>query len=217
MRNCPLTLSTILKNINDKKGPILQFFYITVVMVNKGDYMYALETRYFGKLQLTENIDEINHRILINEDNFVDVYFKNCIETITMDNINQIKYIIDSYYAMKDKSEKYIVENYLENNEINYYFEDLFADYYGGALFVYFKLNNNNNKDLDELMELPIKEKIKLMPLPDLKIYYNIEHKYDIRMVFNSVKNEYRTSLWFHYNIELELKEFWVDEIDPWK
>jgi hypothetical protein len=168
-------------------------------------------------MELDENIDEFTKRITINETDFIDIYFRNLIGNITIDNINYLKNILDTYYKMKINSEKYIVDNYSKIKKISYYFEDLFAEMSGGALAVYIMIKTTGTENIDKLMDRPIEEKIKYMPLPDLKIYYTRGKQYDIRMVFDSVKDNHKTSLWFHYNIDFELNKFWIDEIDPWK
>ena len=181
--------------------------------------MYSFETNNFGIIEIFEEVDEFEKRIYINKDKneYIDIYFKNNSGIFTEENIHALEKILNSYYTMKTNSENYIVENIMINQNINYYFEDLFAEKIGGPLFVYFMINNKNTNELDKITALPINEKIKYMPLPDLIIHYSDENEYDIKMVFNSVKDKYTTSLWFHYDYELILKKFWVDEIDPWK
>jgi hypothetical protein len=185
--------------------------------LTKGELMFLIETNDFGKIAIDNNINKFEKKIPIGDDSFIYVNFQNLIEMITIDNINSLKIILDSYYKIKANSEKYIIENYNKNDKIRYYFEDLFAEKIGGTLEAYIKIRTGDTEELYRLMELPIEEKITFMSLPYLLIFYNKEKQYDVRLIFNSVENEYKTSLWFHYDINLNLNKFWVDEIDPWK
>jgi hypothetical protein len=179
--------------------------------------MYIIKTDNFGTIEVEDDVDKFLKKLILKDNEFIDLYFQNLNGNISVDNIKYLRIILDAYYKIKNNSIKYIIENYDTNNEINYYFEDLFAERFGGTFGAYIKIKTGDADELYRLMELPIEDKIKYMPVPDLIIHFSEEKQYDIKMIFNSVKDEYKTSLWFHYDNNLILTKFWVDEIDPWK
>ena len=182
--------------------------------------MYSFETKFFGKIEIDESGEYNQEKYLDNNDKKlgnVDMYIKVIDCAIDDKIIMSLKNVLDSFYVLKEKSEKYLIENYNKNTEIINYFEDFFTEKFGGALLVHLKIKNNKMEELNECMAIPIQEKIKLMPLPNIFVYIYDKNKIETKLIFDSVKEKYSTSLWFHYDKELNLNKFWVDIIDPWK
>jgi hypothetical protein len=181
--------------------------------------MYNIETKYFGNIKILDNRNDFYHLSVVkmnDKEDTINVYFNNTIGIINDENITNLTLIFNNYESMINKSLKYLVENYNNESEMRYYFEDLFANQFVGTFAAYLMIKSNNTQELNKLIQLPINEKIKYMPLPDINIYY-FDKGYETRMIFDSVKDKYSTSFWLHYDIEMNLQSFWIVEINSWK
>jgi hypothetical protein len=172
--------------------------------------VYIIETNNFGNVKIEDDNGKFKGIINITENTSFDFIFKGLLETDEI--INDLKNIIDNYYIIKNISEKYIIynSNYYIKNELSDNIKWFFKRFFEYEYF-YTHALIDCIKEMDELMALPIKDKIKHLKLPNLEISYNEEKQYKVLIRYCAGKIEYESDhviFNFYYNKDNILEKF---------
>jgi hypothetical protein len=170
-----------------------------------------MKTKYFGNIDLNNNESSLAINTNINgKQDIVNIYIKN------YQNENNIIKILDDYLLFIDIFNNYFIENYRINNDLQIYFENVVAKQFGGIFDAYIMLHSGQQDKLDELNDLPVNEKLKYIVLPDISIK-GIDDDIEIQMTYDVDKSDYSSSIKMTFDKGYNIKNIFIDIIDPWK
>ena len=172
-------------------------------------YNYPKNTKLIEMQNTKEEIPNASARIVDGDKNAILIVLNSSNGKITDDNITQLKKVLDKFVSLRKVSEEYVIKNYQKNGKINDFFIDLILRKY---------MSNNKSKIdqariIDNFMTLSIEDRLKQISFIKLIITHSIGDAYDIKLLFFSGNGGANgKSLYFSYNDDYSLKDFWVED-----